>query len=315
MNSKPSHSFIGVPILLEKNKLEGVITITRPIKSNPYSQDDIDYVQAIAKTIAQIIEILELQEQRKKLYITLAHEINTYITPILADAENLQNELTNTPNISTMASHLFGQVQRLQLMTETILGVVSRKNTGEKLTVHSIYRPLIDAITMFREEAKALGCDILVPKVSETDRFPEIEMRLFELTLAFKNLIHNAIKYSFRPPADQNRNRYIRITGKWCNKEHTYYCVSIENYGVGITQEEISKRLIFKDFYRGMLSSDRQRTGSGIGLAYVSQVVEKMHHGSIEVESRPMGGNAHLTTFRITLPVRQPKSDRPEVKR
>jgi signal transduction histidine kinase len=69
------------------------------------------------------------------------------------------------------------------------------------------------------------------------------------------------------------------------------------------------------DFYRGILSSDRQRTGSGIGLAYVSQVIEKMHHGSIEVESRPMGGNAHLTTFHITLPVRQPKLDRLEVKR
>lgn len=310
MNSKPSQSFIGVPIILEKNKVEGVITITRPIKGMPFSSDDIEFVQAIAKAISQVLSILELQEQRKKLYITLSHEITTYITPILADAENIQNESSTIPELSKMTSHMFGQVQRLLLMSETILGVVSGKKTGEKFSVHSIYRPLIAAILMYKDEAEELGYKILGPKGIGKNRFPEIEMRLFELTLAFKNIVHNAIKYSYRPSISQELSRFIRITGKWLPQEKNKYCISFENYGVGITKEEIDNRRIFNEFYRGYLSSDRQRTGSGIGLSYVAQVIEDMHHGKITVQSDPQDGGAYLTTFNIILPIRQPISNR-----
>ena len=125
------------------------------------------------------------------------------------------------------------------------------------------------------------------------------------MTLAFKQLLHNAIKYSFKPLPDLERNRYIRISGSVPSSDPGYYQISIQNYGVGITQDEIDTRLIFKPYYRGKLSTDRKRTGSGIGLAFVSQVIEEQHHGMIRVKSIRMRGEAYLTTFNVLLPLRQ----------
>ena len=161
---------------------------------------------------------------------------------------------------------------------------------------------------MFSEEASMNGCEIVGPQASGQDPFPNIEMRFFELTLAFKNLLHNAIKYSFRPPRGLEKNRFVRLTGKWYDRERQLYCVSIQNYGVGITEEEIRRGLIFKPYYRGLLSQDRERTGSGIGLSYVYHVVKTMHHGDIKVESVQQGGEAYLTTFHVILPLRQPRT-------
>ena len=125
-------------------------------------------------------------------------------------------------------------------------------------------------------------------------------------SLAFKNLIHNAIKYSFKPPQKYAGQRYVRITGQWADPDRQAYTINIENYGVGIPQEEIDSRLIFRPYYRGAKASDRRRTGAGLGLAHVRQIIEEMHHGSISVTSKPVVGEAHLTTFSVTLPVRQP---------
>ena len=207
-----------------------------------------------------------------------------------------------------MGAHLLGQVKRLQIMTETILAVFSQEESAvAPMEYHGIYRPLIDAIEMFRDEASFKNCDILEPVAVGTPRFPDIEMNLFELTLAFKNLIHNAIKYSYKPPKNLDRNRFIRVGGEWYDKEKRFYCINIQNYGVGISSEEIASRIIFKPFHRGIYSGDRNRTGSGIGLGFVAKIVEERHHGKIFVVSIPQGGGAHLTTFRIVLPVCQAK--------
>ena len=134
-------------------------------------------------------------------------------------------------------------------------------------------------------------------------------MYLAELTLTLKNIIHNAVKYSYTPvTTEHSKHRYVRIYCAWHNQTQEIYRVSIENYGVGITKKEIDDRLIFRQFYRGEMASDRQRTGSGIGLAYADYVVSKLHHGRIEVSSTPMGGEAYLTVFHVILPISQPKS-------
>jgi signal transduction histidine kinase len=131
-------------------------------------------------------------------------------------------------------------------------------------------------------------------------------MSLFDLILAFKNLVHNAVKYSFYPPKGMEPDRFVKVTGQWAGHEHDMYAVEICNYGVGITPKEIEEGLIFEPHYRGEWAADRHRTGSGLGLTHVKRVIEEMHHGKIEVRSTPMPGTAYLTVCRVILPVRQP---------
>ena len=203
---------------------------------------------------------------------------------------------------------MLGQMDRLFSSSESILGVISQKKPYSRFGKHAIYRPLIEAVQTYREEANQKGCNIQDPSSKDHPGFPEIEMYLAELALAFKNIIHNAVKYSYRPSNKDTQLRFVRITGEWVSKAHEQYRISIQNYGVGITEKEMKDRLIFQPFYRGELASDRQRTGSGFGLAYAAYVIEKLHHGTIEVECTRMGGEAHLTVFHIVLPVKQPSS-------
>ncbi len=79
--------------------------------------------------------------------------------------------------------------------------------------------------------------------------------------------------------------------------------ITVSDTGIGIAPEELPR--IFERFYRvtnvrpDKLSKDRQREGSGIGLALVYELVQ-LQKGKIEVQSQEREG----TTFQVTLPYR-----------
>ncbi len=299
-------SFLGIPISAADNLL-GVITLSRPTPETPFLIGDISLIKSIAGRLASVLNNIRIQEERQRLVMSLAHEINTPLTGILADSENLYQEAPLNSEIQKIAKHNLEQVLRLHMQTSTIMSVLSEQNFLRQFKEHSIFRPLKEACELFESEAAQNGCDILGPRAREGG-FPRIEMSLFDLTIAFKNIVHNAVKYSFRPPPNLAIHRTIKVWGEW-DKEKKNYLIFIQNYGVGISREEIEKRLIFEPFYRGEQSSVRKRTGSGFGLAHARQIIEDLHHGRIDVESMPQGGDAYLTTFSIALPIKQPKQE------
>jgi signal transduction histidine kinase len=95
---------------------------------------------------------------------------------------------------------------------------------------------------------------------------------------AISNLVLNAIKYSYRRP-----DGYINVRVK---EEVTRVSVSIENYGVPITRDELKTRNILKYGVRGEYSKDHNRMGSGVGLADVAYTIEQ-HRGGIRIQSSP----------------------------
>ena len=117
------------------------------------------------------------------------------------------------------------------------------------------------------------------------------------MNLAFKNLIHNAIKYSFET-VHSSSPRYIFIN---CSFGKDNIEIAFENYGVGITKKEIEHGKIWEPRYRGYLSQDRDRTGVGLGLAHVKWAIEDIHKGKVSCTSTYQGGDAYLTKFIIDL--------------
>jgi len=92
------------------------------------------------------------------------------------------------------------------------------------------------------------------------------------LEIAFSNLIGNAIKY-----VDNNGMIEIKLV-----KENDKIVIKISDNGIGIPLNEIDK--IFHDFYRASNIRQKDYEGSGLGLAFVKQIIEH-HGGSIEVKS------------------------------
>jgi two-component system phosphate regulon sensor histidine kinase PhoR len=169
-------------------------------------------------------------------------------------------------------------------------------------------RQVVDrAVSSLTEFARSRGVEIVI---RDTSHGAEISGQERELQRAFTNLLHNAVKYTWSRAA----GRMPWVTIELRASEHGL-SVAFENWGVPIKREEIASGKIFELGYRGELSRDRNRLGTGIGLTDVKMVIEA-HRGKISVESHPAPSNAaHLgehdsryyeqpfiTTFVVTLP-------------
>ena len=72
--------------------------------------------------------------------------------------------------------------------------------------------------------------------------------------------------------------------------------ITIIDKGPGIAKEHLSH--IFDRFYQVDVKQNRKFEGTGLGLSLSKELVE-LHHGSIQVESKPDMGS----TFRVFLPI------------
>lgn len=128
-----------------------------------------------------------------------------------------------------------------------------------------------------------------------------------EMLRAISNLLHNAIKYSWRR---EGKSPWVSIHA-YARAEYVY--VIFENYGVPIPEDEIKQRLIFEFGYRGRLSSDRGRLGTGIGLTD-SLYTARHYGGDVVVESTSAWRDAppnyyktpYLTRVTLSLPLYLP---------
>jgi signal transduction histidine kinase len=126
-----------------------------------------------------------------------------------------------------------------------------------------------------------------VQLTKEYGPIPEVECLPSEINRVFMNLLLNAAQAILG-------QGHIVIKTDVCNGG---VCVSIRDSGCGISPEHLNR--VFDPFFTAKPIG--QGTGLGLSLAY--GIVQR-HHGRIEVESE-LG---HGSTFRVWLPVSQPKS-------
>ena len=105
------------------------------------------------------------------------------------------------------------------------------------------------------------------------------------LFTTLKNLIENGLKYNQSP---------IPTVEISYHQTETHHQIIVADNGIGI-EEQYHKR-VFEMFKR--LHNRGEYEGSGIGLAIVKLVIEKLD-GTIEIESKVGKG----TVFKILLPV------------
>lgn len=98
------------------------------------------------------------------------------------------------------------------------------------------------------------------------------------------NLIDNANKYSPEKPQINIGTEDIGSSIK----------LTISDNGIGMSKDQLNR--IFEKFYRVSTGNVHDVKGFGLGLSYVQKMVN-LHHGSIEVESRPGEGTTFILIF------------------
>jgi signal transduction histidine kinase len=127
----------------------------------------------------------------------------------------------------------------------------------------------------------ARSLNIVIDRKDVEDVYIKVNER--EIVRALSNLLHNAIKYSWQRDPQRAKPAWVSIR---THVQDRKVYIEFENWGVPIKREEIERGLVFELGYRGELSKDSGRLGTGIGLTDARRVAEA-HGGWLEIESHP----------------------------
>ncbi len=107
-----------------------------------------------------------------------------------------------------------------------------------------------------------------------------------KLSLAIRNLLDNAIKYT-------QQNGIITVKA-WGDKD--FLRISVSDTGIGVPKKDLP--FLFNKFYRAPNAVRLETDGSGLGLFFTKSIIDK-HNGILTIESEEGKG----ATFTISLPI------------
>ncbi len=125
---------------------------------------------------------------------------------------------------------------------------------------------------------------------------PKQRLDVSVLRRVFHNVLSNAVKYSFGPAA--GGQRFIRIQELRPDALQPWWVMRIENYGVGVTQDEVRK--IFIPGYRGILARGDNIHGAGIGLGEAKRCMESLG-GRFRLQSKQVNADAFRTSVSLVF--------------
>ena len=163
-----------------------------------------------------------------------------------------------------------------------LLTLVKMDRKSTELNVAST--DINDFIEQILKRLRPIAEKANIELVFESNRSVTAEIDATKLSLAFSNLVENAIKYN-------RENGWVRVS---LDADHKFFYVKVSDSGIGIPQESID--YIFERFYRVDKSHSREIGGTGLGLAIAKEIVE-LHDGQIMAKSDDLH-----TQFIVTLP-------------
>ncbi|MEP7263101.1 MAG: ATP-binding protein, partial [Bacteroidota bacterium] len=138
----------------------------------------------------------------------------------------------------------------------------------------------------YKEETRNKKIEFL-PLIDD-DLHPYIKGDYFRINQVLVKLLDNAVKFT------ESGQVTFEVTRKKETKQNILLQFTIRDTGIGIEPEKQDK--IFQNFTQGETQSSRRFSGTGMGLAIVKSLLEKMN-SSITMKSIPGNG----TTFTFTL--------------
>ena len=243
-------------------------------------------IQEMASAINDITaKIQAVEDSRQEFVSNVSHELKTPITSmkVLADSllsqEGVPAELYREFMVDIAA-----EIERENKIINDLLALVKMDKKVSALTITTV--DINELLEMLLKRLRPLAAKRNIEIVFESFRPVTAEIDEVKFSLAFSNLVENAIKYNVD-------NGWIRVS---LNADHKFFYVKIADSGVGIPED--CQEQIFERFYRVDKARSRETGGTGLGLSITRNAI-LMHKGAIKLYSKEGEG----TTFTIRIPL------------
>ncbi|MDD2888168.1 MAG: hybrid sensor histidine kinase/response regulator [Aliarcobacter sp.] len=223
----------------------GVDYITKPFEK--------EEVKARIKTQLNIFEskrtISKLLEQQDFFLKKIIHEMNTPLSIISLNIDNLESNLGHKEEFETIKA----SAKSLSSIYNDLYYLSKKEKRVSQMSHINLMRFLSSRLAFFDEMANVKNIDMSLDIHEEFDIF----MDSYELERVIDNTLSNAIKYSFE---DSNIDIILE-------KKEDIYKLEIKNEGIQIADT----KAIFNAYYQ----QKDKNVGFGLGLNIVKEICDK----------------------------------------
>lgn len=226
-----------------------------------------------------------LDESRQEFVSNVSHELKTPLTSmkVLADSINSMEDAPIELYQEFMAD-IGNEVERETKIINDLLSLVKMDKSAADLNITNVN--INELLEQILKRLNPIAEKQNVELVLESFRPVTADVDEVKITLAFTNLIENAIKYN-------KQDGWVHVS---LNADHQYFYLKVEDSGIGIPEESLEH--IFERFYRVDKSHSREIGGTGLGLAITRNAI-LMHRGAIKAFSTEGEG----TIFNVRIPL------------
>jgi signal transduction histidine kinase len=234
-----------------------------------------------------------INELHNNLLSVLPHELNTPLHGILAGVEFLREEVAtmepaDIEEVLWMIQQSALRMRRLvsnTLLHSDLEAMLTSSNAGAESGLPATKIAITMELVIQQESAAA---------TREADVHAQIEdasIRILPVHLSkiLEEILNNAFKYS-------KAGTPVEIEALCVGRE---LCVTIKDYGRGMSRDEIAAISAFRQFQR----KKYEQQGLGLGLVIAQRLLE-LYQGRLEIVSVP----DEYTLARIVLPVATPET-------
>jgi len=218
---------------------------------------------AVHRTVAVAVQYAE---RRSNFVAAVTHELKTPLTSIRMYAEMLRDGLVSgTDKRQEYYDTITDESERLSRLVDNVLEFSKLEGGRGELatTVGSVGPVLEEAAEKLAAHAKREGFSLEVRLAPE---LPVVRFDRDALLQVLFNLVDNAMKYA--------RSSERRIVELEAIRHGDAVTVAVRDFGPGVSRSHLDR--VFDPFYRGESELTRTTKGTGIGLALVKELAERM---------------------------------------
>lgn len=243
-------------------------------------------VLGLAALYRMVSVIVAFAERRSNFVAAVSHELKTPLTAIRMYGEMLRDGLVpSEAKRDEYHRQITTESERLSRLINNVLEFARlEKGTREVALASGALAPAVREVAqLMRPHVEREGFELCV---AVGDALPPVRFEADAVMQILWNLVDNAIKYG-----RDGAPRRIELRA-WHDGGGVH--VAVRDHGPGVAARQLGK--IFEPFYRGESELTRRNKGTGLGLALVRGLAERMD-ATVRARNVPDGGFEVEITF------------------